>query len=450
MRGRSLRLDPDDPEKVASNWDVVCVAPDLVRGERRLRALRAQAPAPVRARRGRRDRGRPVARAPRARPVRAARRPSASAALNRELLARARPTATPPASAGRSARPTAASSCPPCWCAAGDGTDAAEAAATSAPAHAAALASASRSRRGVGGGVRVRRRSASRPARRRCSPASRSPRPASAGRPCACARPAPAAARAAARRRRARGRRRLQGARRAVATRPPARCTIEPRASGYLRCELTEATPEEGARFAAALDELVGVSDAPRYLVSRPLADPAPRRARPARARAHAPRRRSTSACTPSRPTSPATRSAPRRSRAPGAATSGPGRLVFTQRTDEGREARAEAAVGRRRLRDAGPRRLGLSAARPGPRPRGPGRRGRRRRRRRPGASAPAAPGAARPPRRRRARRRAPGSTPASRRRTISSVSGTSSRRDLRSAWLMAVEGDARNSWTTP
>ena len=58
MRGRSLRLDPADPEKVASNWDVVCVAPDLARGERRLRALRAQAPAPVRARRGRRGRGR--------------------------------------------------------------------------------------------------------------------------------------------------------------------------------------------------------------------------------------------------------------------------------------------------------------------------------------------------------------------------------------------------------
>src|SRR4051794_9461928 len=32
MRGRSLRLDPNDKEKVASNWDIVCVAPDLVRG----------------------------------------------------------------------------------------------------------------------------------------------------------------------------------------------------------------------------------------------------------------------------------------------------------------------------------------------------------------------------------------------------------------------------------
>ena len=50
--------------------------------------------------------------------------------------------------------------------------------------------------------------------------------------------------------------------------------TIEPRAAGYLRCELTKATPAEGRRFAAALDELVSVSDAPRYLVSRPLADP--------------------------------------------------------------------------------------------------------------------------------------------------------------------------------
>ena len=49
---------------------------------------------------------------------------------------------------------------------------------------------------------------------------------------------------------------------------------IEPRASGYLRCVLTEATPEESARFATALDELVAVADAPRYLVARPLPDP--------------------------------------------------------------------------------------------------------------------------------------------------------------------------------
>jgi len=32
MRGRSLRLDPQNPEKTASNWDIVCVAPNLERG----------------------------------------------------------------------------------------------------------------------------------------------------------------------------------------------------------------------------------------------------------------------------------------------------------------------------------------------------------------------------------------------------------------------------------
>ena len=32
MRGRSLRLDPGDPAKLASNWDIVCVAPQLGRG----------------------------------------------------------------------------------------------------------------------------------------------------------------------------------------------------------------------------------------------------------------------------------------------------------------------------------------------------------------------------------------------------------------------------------
>ena len=32
MRGRSLRLDPDDPDKIASNWDIVAVAPELARG----------------------------------------------------------------------------------------------------------------------------------------------------------------------------------------------------------------------------------------------------------------------------------------------------------------------------------------------------------------------------------------------------------------------------------
>ncbi|HEX8744204.1 MAG TPA: DEAD/DEAH box helicase family protein [Thermoleophilaceae bacterium] len=32
IRGRSLRLDPERPEKLASNWDVVCVAPEITQG----------------------------------------------------------------------------------------------------------------------------------------------------------------------------------------------------------------------------------------------------------------------------------------------------------------------------------------------------------------------------------------------------------------------------------
>lgn len=33
IRGRSLRLDPNDPSKVANNWDVVCVAPGIPKGQ---------------------------------------------------------------------------------------------------------------------------------------------------------------------------------------------------------------------------------------------------------------------------------------------------------------------------------------------------------------------------------------------------------------------------------
>ncbi len=32
LRGRSIRLDPKQPNKVANNWDIVCVAPDFARG----------------------------------------------------------------------------------------------------------------------------------------------------------------------------------------------------------------------------------------------------------------------------------------------------------------------------------------------------------------------------------------------------------------------------------
>ncbi|MHC4251259.1 MAG: DEAD/DEAH box helicase, partial [Planctomycetota bacterium] len=32
LRGRSIRLDPDDPQKLADNWDVVCIAPEFRKG----------------------------------------------------------------------------------------------------------------------------------------------------------------------------------------------------------------------------------------------------------------------------------------------------------------------------------------------------------------------------------------------------------------------------------
>ena len=32
LRGRSFRLDPDTPEKLANNWDVVCIAPEFKKG----------------------------------------------------------------------------------------------------------------------------------------------------------------------------------------------------------------------------------------------------------------------------------------------------------------------------------------------------------------------------------------------------------------------------------
>ena len=51
---------------------------------------------------------------------------------------------------------------------------------------------------------------------------------------------------------------------------------FEPRASGYLRCRLREGTPEESERVTAALDALLGPVERPRYLLSRLVAPPAP------------------------------------------------------------------------------------------------------------------------------------------------------------------------------
>ena len=287
MRGRTLRLDPADPEKVASNWDVVCVAPDLVRGtadyERFVRKhLHLFAPA---------EDGEVEAGPSHVHPEMGPFAPppvGRFAALNAAQLERATDRAaarelwqvgTPyrgvelptllvrPSRAGRAARRRS--------------TAARRARSSSRSGSRSRAASAARRRS---------RRSGWRPARRSSWPASRSPRSASAGPRSACAPskkrlplvlPLDAAARAVAEAYRELGE---------LSPEAAGSLTIEPRAAGYLRCELTKATPVEGQKFAAALDELVGVSDAPRYLVSRPLADPAPRRVRPARPGADAAR----------------------------------------------------------------------------------------------------------------------------------------------------------------
>jgi hypothetical protein len=49
---------------------------------------------------------------------------------------------------------------------------------------------------------------------------------------------------------------------------------VEPRAGGHVRFLLKAASPDENARFVAALDELAGVAGAPGRLVTRPLPDP--------------------------------------------------------------------------------------------------------------------------------------------------------------------------------
>jgi hypothetical protein len=119
---------------------------------------------------------------------------------------------------------------------------------------------------------------------------------------------------------------------------------IEPRASGYLRCVLTEATPEESARFASGLDELVAVADAPRYLVSRPLPDP------DAGALALLGRVLVRRPPFPARHHPVPSDLGRRKERAEAFARAwskhlGRTELTFTQRTDEGRRARAEAAA---------------------------------------------------------------------------------------------------------
>ena len=305
MRGRSLRLDPADPAKVASNWDVVCVAPDLVRGsadyERFVRKhLHLYAPAED----GEIEAG-PVARAPRAGAVRAAAGERFARAQRARMLARAGdrdaarerwrigtpyrgvelPTLVRPPAARRDAG----------------------AATAAAPADAATSPSGSRSPPALGGARGVRRSlgvAASAPPL--LAGLALAPGRAGLGGACGCGRAKrAAAARAPARPRRARGRRRLPGAGRAVGGgRRVAGDRAARRRLPALRADRRRRR-RRARGFAAALDELIGVV----RRAALPRLAPARRARRAARSRLlgrvlRAPRRRSPRACIPCRPTS--------------------------------------------------------------------------------------------------------------------------------------------------
>ena len=266
MRGRSLRLDPADPEKIASNWDVVCVAPDLPNGtadyDRFVRKhLKLYAPSED----GLIEAG-PTHVHPALGPF--APPPEAQfATINRAVAARARdyelartrwrigapyrsedrdtlvvrdrrrrPTLTPAATPERPPRYPyeqrgaltlgAAGSLGGGMLAILSGEPAALALAAALPAGLAWAA------------IRLGRVRAE----------------------LAEALPLDRAARAVLDAYQELGEMRAEAA---------SSLAIEPRASGYLRCLLREASEEESARFAGALNDLLSPPDAPRYLVSR-------------------------------------------------------------------------------------------------------------------------------------------------------------------------------------
>ncbi|MBE2320156.1 DEAD/DEAH box helicase family protein [Solirubrobacter sp. CPCC 204708] len=338
MRGRSLRLDPADPQKVASNWDVVCVAPDLVRGnadyERFVRKhLNLFAPAED----GEVEAGPshvhpelgpfgppPVERFRELNAQLLQRAAQRDAARERwkigtpyrgvelpTLLVRRRSQAPAPKVTSKPGRPLHLSQRVPIGTGLGGGAAfGALGVAASAPPLliGLALAPAGLAWAAVRLGAAKQR--------------------------LPLVLPLDAAARAV-----------IDAYRELDELTPEAAnsLTIEPRASGYLRCELTRATAEEGKRFATALDELVSLSDNPRYLVSRPLADPRRgplgllgrvlTRRPPFDERLHP----VPADLARNKERAEAFARASRRHM-------GPGRLVFTQRSEEGHEARAEAA----------------------------------------------------------------------------------------------------------
>lgn len=127
-----------------------------------------------------------------------------------------------------------------------------------------------------------------------------------------------------------------------LSDRAAASLAIEPRASGYLRCYVPAASTEESQRFTSALDGALSPAEFPRYLVSRLV--PAPGRSpwRPlARLLSRRPPFERRWAAVPedfgrTRRRAEAYARAWRR-------WLGPGELLFTQRTEAGREAVADA-----------------------------------------------------------------------------------------------------------
>ncbi|HEX6700141.1 MAG TPA: DEAD/DEAH box helicase family protein [Gaiellaceae bacterium] len=338
MRGRSLRLDPADLEKIASNWDVVCLAPGLARGtadyERFVRKhLHLFAPSED----GEIEAG-PSHVHPALSPF-APPPPSAFDELNRTQAARAAAHAEArrrwrigePYSAEvlqtlvvrpqREAAAARASESPPEYPVDQRGPFAAGAAVAVASAAIAVSAHTPELLAGL------------------------------AAAPVALAW---AAARLRASRDRLPNVPPLELVARAVADayvelgelsrKAAASLAIEPRASGYLRCFLRDASPDESVRYAAALDEALSVADAPRYLVTRLVPDP--------RRSALALLGRTLLLRPPfARRLSPVPDDLGRtRARAETYARAwrrwlGPSELVFAQRTEAGREARAEAAA---------------------------------------------------------------------------------------------------------
>jgi superfamily II DNA or RNA helicase len=337
MRGRTLRLDPGDPEKLASNWDIVCVAPGLARGaadyERFVRKhTHLLAPA---------EDGLIEAGVSHVHPELSPFGPPPAEdfpEINRAMRERAgdhlrarrlwaigsgyagRDQTTLVVRARRGAAPVLRRDEPPAYpvsqrgpvALAGAGVAGALAGVLAGAPEALALLAATP----VGAGIAAARLGAAR---------DRLP----------AAVPLDLAARAVAEALAAVGDLSEDAARSLV---------IEPRTSGYLRCRLAEAGEEESAAFAAALDEVLGPVGAPRYLVSRLVAPPGVSRARlVARTLAGRPAFTRRWHAVPS-----ALGNRKERAEAFHAAWRrwlGPSELRFTHRTDEGRRLRAEAAA---------------------------------------------------------------------------------------------------------